>query len=92
MPSTCACGGKVAAQDAKENIFLPREAKIVRVEKTTEAERMSADLKKRGFRFVGPTICYAHMQATGMVNDHSLACYRRKEVMALVLPAKAGNK
>jgi DNA-3-methyladenine glycosylase I len=44
--------------------------------KTPEAERMSADLKKRGFRFVGPTICYAHMQATGMVNDHTTDCFR----------------
>ncbi len=44
--------------------------------KTPDAERMSADLKKRGFRFVGPTICYAHMQATGMVNDHTVDCFR----------------
>ena len=50
--------------------------------KTPEAERMSADLKKRGFRFVGPTICYAHMQATGMVNDHVIACFRHQEVSA----------
>jgi DNA-3-methyladenine glycosylase I len=35
---------------------------------------------KRGFRFVGPTICYAHMQATGMVNDHLVGCFRHKEV------------
>ena len=48
--------------------------------KTTEAERMSADLKKRGFRFVGPTICYAHMQATGMVNDHTADCFRYREL------------
>jgi len=48
--------------------------------KTPEAERMSADLKKRGFRFVGPTICYAHMQATGMVNDHTVDCYRYSEL------------
>lgn len=41
-----------------------------------EAERMSRELKKRGFRFVGPTICYAFMQATGMVNDHLTGCYR----------------
>jgi DNA-3-methyladenine glycosylase I len=41
-----------------------------------EAERMSRELKKRGFRFVGPTICYAFMQATGMVNDHLIDCYR----------------
>jgi DNA-3-methyladenine glycosylase I len=43
----------------------------------TEASRaMSKDLKKRGFKFVGPTICYAHMQATGMVNDHIVSCWR----------------
>lgn len=47
---------------------------------TTEAQRMSVDLLKRGFKFVGPTICYAHMQATGMVNDHLVDCYRYKEV------------
>ena len=47
-----------------------------------EAESMSKDLRKRGFKFVGPTICYAHMQATGMVNDHTLDCYRRKEIIA----------
>ena len=40
------------------------------------AEAMSRDLKARGFRFVGPTICYAHMQATGMVNDHLVSCCR----------------
>jgi DNA-3-methyladenine glycosylase I len=44
--------------------------------KTATAERLSADLKKRGFRFVGPTIMYAHMQATGMVNDHTVDCFR----------------
>lgn len=44
--------------------------------KTPEAEAMSKDLKKRGFTFVGPTICYAFMQAVGMVNDHTLDCYR----------------
>jgi DNA-3-methyladenine glycosylase I len=48
--------------------------------KTPEAERMSADLKKQGFRFVGPTICYAHMQATGMVNDHTVDCFRYQEL------------
>ncbi len=42
---------------------------------TPEAERMSKDLKTRGFRFVGPTICYAFMQATGMVNDHLVGCF-----------------
>lgn len=43
---------------------------------TVESRAMSKDLKKRGFKFVGPTICYAHMQATGMVNDHVISCFR----------------
>jgi DNA-3-methyladenine glycosylase I len=43
---------------------------------TPDSEAMSKDLKKRGFRFVGPTICYAHMQAVGMVNDHLTSCFR----------------
>jgi len=47
---------------------------------TAESEAMSRDLKERGFRFVGPTICYAHMQATGMVNDHLTGCFRHREV------------
>jgi DNA-3-methyladenine glycosylase I len=41
---------------------------------------MSTDLKKRGFKFVGPTICYAFMQATGLVNDHTVDCFRYREV------------
>lgn len=44
--------------------------------KTAESEAMSKDLKRRGFRFVGPTICYAFMQAVGMVNDHITDCFR----------------
>lgn len=47
---------------------------------TPESQAMSKDLKKRGFRFVGPTICYAYMQATGMVNDHLVDCFRYKHV------------
>ena len=43
---------------------------------TKESDAMSKDLKKRGFRFVGSTICYAFMQATGMVNDHTVDCFR----------------
>ncbi len=43
---------------------------------TDESQRMSKDLKQRGFKFVGPTICYAMMQAVGMVNDHVVICYR----------------
>jgi DNA-3-methyladenine glycosylase I len=45
---------------------------------TAQAETMSKDLKKRGFRFVGPTICYAFMQACGLVDDHSADCFRAK--------------
>lgn len=47
---------------------------------TPESEAMSKDLRKRGFNFVGPTICYAHMQATGMVNDHVVTCFRHSEL------------
>jgi DNA-3-methyladenine glycosylase I len=43
---------------------------------TDESRAMSRDLKQRGFRFVGPTVCYALMQATGMVNDHEIECFR----------------
>lgn len=47
---------------------------------TPESDAMSSDLKKRGFRFVGSTICYAFMQATGMVNDHLVTCFRHRAV------------
>jgi DNA-3-methyladenine glycosylase I len=49
--------------------------------KTPESEAMSKDLKKRGFNFVGPTICYAFMQSVGMVNDHVVACFRYAELL-----------
>jgi len=48
--------------------------------RTPESEALSADLLRRGFRFVGPTIVYAHMQAVGMVNDHTVDCVRWREV------------
>jgi DNA-3-methyladenine glycosylase I len=48
--------------------------------KSPEAEAMSSDLKSRGFRFVGPTICYAFMQAAGLVNDHLIGCFRYAEL------------
>ncbi len=48
--------------------------------KTYESDLMSQDMKKRGFKFVGSTICYAHMQATGMVNDHTIDCFRYQPV------------
>ena len=50
---------------------------------TPLAESISKDLKQRGFRFVGPTIVYAHMQATGMVNDHLVKCFRYREVAGM---------
>jgi DNA-3-methyladenine glycosylase I len=50
---------------------------------TPLSEQLSEDLKRRGFRFVGATICYAHMQATGMVNDHTVECFRHAEVARL---------
>jgi DNA-3-methyladenine glycosylase I len=54
--------------------------------KTREAETMSKDLKTRGFQFVGPTICYAFMQATGMVNDHTSDCFRFHELCSSHAP------
>ncbi|MCG6893720.1 MAG: DNA-3-methyladenine glycosylase I [Desulfobacteraceae bacterium] len=51
--------------------------------KTPESEAMSRDLVSRGFRFVGPTICYAFMQAAGLVNDHRVDCFRHAEVKRL---------
>lgn len=46
-----------------------------------ESDAMSKDLRQRGFKFFGSTICYAHMQATGMVNDHSVECFRYQEII-----------
>jgi len=59
--------------------------------RTKESDAMSKDLRKRGFAFVGSTICYAHMQATGMVNDHIITCFRHKEVSNAGLPARKGR-
>ena len=60
-----------------QNKFLKLESLPA---KTKESDAMSKDLKKRGFKFVGSTICYAFMQAAGMVNDHTVDCFRHKEV------------
>lgn len=49
--------------------------------RTKESDAMSKDLKKRGFKFVGSTICYAFMQAVGMVNDHTLDCFRHRQLV-----------
>lgn len=51
--------------------------------RTPEAEALSRDLKRRGFKFVGPTICYAFMQAVGLVNDHIVSCFRHAELEKL---------
>jgi DNA-3-methyladenine glycosylase I len=64
----------------KQNRFR-KDAEIPATSK--ESDAMSKDLKKRGFRFVGSTIMYAHMQATGMVNDHIVRCFRHKPCAAL---------
>ena len=67
--------------------FVNYESKINRFKKweeipasSKESEKMSKDMKKRGFTFVGPKICYAYMQTIGMVNDHTLSCFRKNEV------------
>lgn len=68
-------GGKPKVNRWKKQNRLPA--------KTKESEAFSKDLKKRGFRFVGSTTIYAHMQAAGMVNDHLVTCPRHREVSAL---------
>ena len=55
--------------------------------RTELSDAMSRDLQKRGLKFVGSTICYAFMQAVGMVNDHSTDCYRHREIRALAQPS-----
>jgi DNA-3-methyladenine glycosylase I len=65
-------GGKTVQNGWQSSVDVPG--------KTREAEVMSKDLKRRGFKFVGPTICYAFMQATGMVNDHTTDCFRFHEL------------
>jgi len=65
-------GGAPRHNDFEALAELPAE--------TEESRAMSKDLRKRGFRFVGPTICYAFMQAAGLVNDHQLSCFRYREL------------
>jgi DNA-3-methyladenine glycosylase I len=59
--------------------------------RTAESDAMSRDLRKRGFTFVGSTICYAFMQATGMVNDHLVGCFRYKACAALARKHRPGQ-
>jgi DNA-3-methyladenine glycosylase I len=56
--------------------------------RTEESDKMSRDLLKRGFKFVGPTICYAFMQAVGMVNDHLVTCFRYTEIKDAAKPKR----
>ncbi len=65
-------GGKTIKNKWEKIADIPTE--------TDESKKMSKDLKKRGFKFVGPTICYSFMQAVGMVNDHVVGCFRYNEV------------
>jgi DNA-3-methyladenine glycosylase I len=65
-------GGK-PIQNARQGRDVPA--------RSAESDALSIDLKRRGFRFVGSTICYAFMQAVGMVNDHLTSCYRHRELM-----------
>lgn len=55
---------------------------------TAESKAMSKDLKRRGFRFVGPTVCYAFMQAAGLVNDHVMSCFRYRELVGESVPTR----
>lgn len=64
--------GKPIQNAWKSNSEIPAETDLSR--------KISTDLKKRGFTFIGPTIVYAHMQATGMVNDHTVDCFRHEQV------------
>jgi DNA-3-methyladenine glycosylase I len=65
--------------DGRPIINHPRSMKEVPA-RTPVSDAMSQDLKQRGFSFIGSTICYAHMQATGMVNDHLVRCFRHREL------------
>ncbi len=69
----------VGGKPLQNNIRLHKQVPAT----SAESDALSKDLKKRGFRFVGSTIIYAHMQATGMVNDHLTSCFRHKECKAL---------
>lgn len=64
--------GKTIDHRLKDFSEMPSESE--------ESREMSLDLKRRGFQFVGPTICYSFMQAVGMVNDHLVHCFRYKEI------------
>ena len=66
--------------DGKPIVHVLRQVKDYRAT-SRESDAMSKDLRRQGFTFVGSTVCYAHMQATGMVNDHTITCVRRQEII-----------
>ena len=66
--------------DGKPTINSWRHAKDIPAE-TVESKALSKELKQRGFKFVGPTICYAFMQSVGMVNDHEVSCFRYQDLV-----------
>ena len=78
--------------------FVPDAPRVNRWERneevpavSAESEALARDMKERGFRFVGNRILYAHMQATGLVNDHLLGCFRRREILAAARPPRLGE-
>ena len=72
--------GFVEGGRTKHNFFKNCQQVPVR---SIESDNLSSDLKARGFSFVGPTICYAMMQAIGMINDHTTNCFRHKELLEM---------
>jgi DNA-3-methyladenine glycosylase I len=68
-------GGRPVQNRYRDLAEIPAETPV--------SQAMSKELRRRGFRFVGPTVCYAFMQATGLVNDHVVTCFRHDEVAAL---------
>ncbi|MBW2690517.1 MAG: DNA-3-methyladenine glycosylase I, partial [Deltaproteobacteria bacterium] len=69
--------GKQIVNEWKNLSDIPAHTKI--------SNQLSKDLKKRGFNFIGPTICYAFMQSIGMVNDHTIDCFRYREINQLTV-------
>jgi len=76
--------GKVINRSLKDFSNMPSESE--------ESKAMSKELRKRGFKFVGPTICYAFMQAVGMVNDHLVNCFRHDQIRRITSYRKKNRK
>ncbi len=75
--------GKQIVNEWKNLSDIPARTKL--------SDQLSKDLKKRGFNFVGPTICYAYMQSIGMVNDHTTDCFRYREINQLASQKRLGS-